>query len=156
MIHNPPISTLFPYTTLFRSLWPGALIVVWAQAGVGRQSHPKPPQGHIVGIYSTYTPEYRATSKPPQGHHKAIYLGVQSHPKATPKPPSCDLQARYMRPASQEIGRFLRILMVFSWCSLRIFLVFSGGTLRGATAFPPSPEVTLTALAWSYFKGNPV
>src|ERR1035438_10780625 len=45
-------------------------------SGVTHQASLKPPQSHIVGIYSAYTPENKATLKPPQ-----------SHTKATPKPP---------------------------------------------------------------------
>ena len=38
---------------------------------LGIQSHPKPLQSHIIGIYWAYTPEYKATLKPHQGHTKA-------------------------------------------------------------------------------------
>src|SRR2546429_5811893 len=36
MIRRPPRSTLFPYTTLFRSLHPGQMIIVAARPGVGK------------------------------------------------------------------------------------------------------------------------
>src|SRR3712207_8125276 len=36
MIRRPPRSTLFPYTTLFRSLWPGPRLSV---CGDGRRHH---------------------------------------------------------------------------------------------------------------------
>src|ERR1039457_4937096 len=129
------------------ALWPGALIVVWAQAGVGRQRHPKPPQGHIVGIYSAYTPEYRATSKPPQGHHKAIYLGVQSHPKATPKPPQGYPKATPRLPQSQVhatykpgdwlVLRWITLVLPLRYrCSTVVSLVF----LRlSAVCYPCNP-----------------
>src|SRR5437773_8926219 len=35
MIRRPPRSTLFPYTTLFRSLFPGDVIATGTPAGVG-------------------------------------------------------------------------------------------------------------------------
>src|ERR1035437_7967876 len=56
-------------------------------SGVTHQASLKPPQSHIVGIYSAYTPEYKATLKPPQSHTKATLKPPQSHPKASPKPP---------------------------------------------------------------------
>src|SRR5258708_17349248 len=37
MIRRPPRSTLFPYTTLFRSFW------AWAEAHPGRDLQPRPP-----------------------------------------------------------------------------------------------------------------
>src|ERR1017187_4622126 len=50
------------------------------------ESHPKPLQSHILGIYKAYTPEYKATPKPPQSLLIANRLGPQSHLKATLKP----------------------------------------------------------------------
>src|ERR1017187_4558061 len=50
------------------------------------ESHPKPLQSHILGIYKAYTPEYKATPKPPQSLLIANRLGPQSHPKAILKP----------------------------------------------------------------------
>src|SRR2546428_9225689 len=33
MIRRPPRSTLFPYTTLFRSVWAGTQMIVWGGYG---------------------------------------------------------------------------------------------------------------------------
>src|ERR1035438_4379189 len=64
----------------------GVIIGTCLPVRVHGQSHPKPPQSHIVGIYSAYTPEYRATSQPPQSHPQATLKPPSSHTKATPKP----------------------------------------------------------------------
>src|SRR2546430_7383236 len=51
MIRRPPRSTLFPYTTLFRSYWPNSnaaviksltnINVFWASTNAGRWNHPR-------------------------------------------------------------------------------------------------------------------
>src|SRR5688572_30863462 len=38
MLPLPPRSTLFPYTTLFRSLWPSAFVAEEKKAGAGKTS----------------------------------------------------------------------------------------------------------------------
>src|SRR2546425_10452035 len=45
MIRRPPRSTLFPYTTLFRSLWRG---MGWSGKADGFRPHPEHPQ--MVGL----------------------------------------------------------------------------------------------------------
>src|SRR3712207_7859870 len=45
MIRRPPRSTLFPYTTLFRSLPEGAIAVVEVGAIQGARPHAAPPPG---------------------------------------------------------------------------------------------------------------
>ena len=64
------------------------------------QSHPKPPQSHILGIYSGVQRHLKATSKPPQSHLLGNQLGTQSHPKATPKPPQSHPKATLKPPQS--------------------------------------------------------
>src|SRR2546427_12512433 len=40
MIRRPPRSTLFPYTTLFRSLWPIFLLLGWEHVTVEPNANP--------------------------------------------------------------------------------------------------------------------
>ena len=68
------------------------------------QSHPKPPQSHILGIYSGVQRHLKATSKPPQSHLLGNQLGTQSHPKATPKPPQSHPKAT-LKPYTRHILR---------------------------------------------------
>src|SRR5260370_19140540 len=73
MIRRPPRSTLFPYTTLFRSLRPAV------------QPHPRPPRGQGPGAHREGRPQGRPQAPPPrilQGH-------AAPHPPcpSAPQPP---------------------------------------------------------------------
>src|SRR6185369_12178192 len=50
MIRRPPRSTLFPYTTLFRSTEQGALAVVAAGVEVGDAAHHQPARDLLGGL----------------------------------------------------------------------------------------------------------
>ena len=68
----------------------------------------KPPQSHILGIYSAYTPEYKATTEPPQSHLVGNQLRPQSHPKATLKPHQSHTKATPKRPQSLPKASYSR------------------------------------------------
>src|SRR5256885_1349478 len=57
MIRRPPRSTLFPYTTLFRSLWPTPQLSAGASEGLLRFSPTRPLAGATVQV------EYRASAR---------------------------------------------------------------------------------------------
>src|SRR3712207_7600087 len=47
MIRRPPRSTLFPYTTLFRSIEPGKDFDLSALKAIGSTGSPLPPEGFV-------------------------------------------------------------------------------------------------------------
>src|SRR3712207_8654203 len=55
MIRRPPRSTLFPYTTLFRSAEPQTFQIAALLPNFSVQSNQFLPKGHIVGDYSTHS-----------------------------------------------------------------------------------------------------
>src|SRR3712207_7397799 len=60
MIRRPPRSTLFPYTTLFRSLWPGR-----HQRGGAGHGHRQPLPLHRADRVAVGR---RGAGRPPDGH----------------------------------------------------------------------------------------
>src|SRR2546426_9175917 len=53
MIRRPPRSTLFPYTTLFRSCDAGLLVLAFVLLGLAIQLLPTPTGGDAEGPWST-------------------------------------------------------------------------------------------------------
>src|SRR5258708_13491414 len=61
MIRRPPRSTLFPYTTLFRSPQGGGLHALGARAGPGRQPHQESDGGvAVLGRSEEHTSELQS------------------------------------------------------------------------------------------------
>src|SRR5438034_7340750 len=54
MIRPPPRSTLFPYTTLFRSLLRAVADAVRRQAGAAVDRRPPPPNGCLPDLVHTF------------------------------------------------------------------------------------------------------
>src|SRR2546426_8408796 len=68
MIRRPPRSTLFPYTTLFRSAAPMPTVIVEeAVAGLGLKLAVAPPGNPL-------TPKVTAAVKPPEGVMLTAYI----------------------------------------------------------------------------------
>jgi hypothetical protein len=64
--------------------------------GRAGQSHPKPPQSHILGIDSGVQRHLKATPRPHQSHPKAPPRLHQGSTKATHEPRSCELDGRWL------------------------------------------------------------
>src|SRR2546430_3482552 len=65
MIRRPPRSTLFPYTTLFRSLWPGA----------GPDSRPPGAQRRVEGAEPQHCRGPAVRAPKTSGRHTGRLLG---------------------------------------------------------------------------------
>jgi len=111
---------------------PGCAPAFSARANSPAQSHPKPSQSH------------------PEANAECRMENAEGWGKADQSQP----QARYKPSASQEIGKCSLVFLLCSSCAALVLLAFSAGALRGASAGPPSPCQTLTALAWPLFKRN--
>src|SRR3712207_9554517 len=68
MIRRPPRSTLFPYTTLFRSRWDPELLTGWGQRNFNWQAQAtlqhelRPGVGLTFGYFRTWYGNFRVTA----------------------------------------------------------------------------------------------
>src|SRR5258706_12662740 len=85
MIRRPPRSTLFPYTTLFRSVRPAPAVVPAAAPVLERQAEP------IVSV-SRRIPAVTHTRREPApvAATAAVAPAAPAPVRATEKPPACD------------------------------------------------------------------
>src|SRR5260370_10805741 len=89
MIRRPPRSTLFPYTTLFRSHRPGAVVIVGD--GADRAAAVAPGDaGRVVG--RVLVGARRWVARIGEGRHRAANLG-RAHGRPPAAPARC-LRAR--------------------------------------------------------------
>src|SRR3712207_7570136 len=65
MIRRPPRSTLFPYTTLFRSLVPGVGVVVVARHEADRAADEVGVRVHVAAVVQEDPPRQRAAGERP-------------------------------------------------------------------------------------------
>src|SRR3712207_2077946 len=108
MIRRPPRSTLFPYTTLFRSGCGGA-------AAEGEYfGKMEPPAGQVLRYISGSEPEsldpQRSSGQPEARVHMALYDGlVEYHPKTMePIPAIAESRGEIDEDASEYVFRLRR------------------------------------------------
>src|SRR2546430_13659032 len=75
MIRRPPISTLFPYTTLFRSLRYGYFVTCTSVV--------KNDKGEVIEVHCTYDPATRGGNNPPDGRKVKSTIHWVSDRKST-------------------------------------------------------------------------
>src|SRR2546430_4461879 len=108
MIRRPPRSTLFPYTTLFRSHSPPAALQPLLHADARSREQPRVPSHPVAGAAVSVHPRVwhsgldRGGAPPPLGASSAVAggRGAKAAPRPHPPHPEDHPRALFLSPAA--------------------------------------------------------